>query len=217
MEKRKRVSPSLILSSILAIISVLLVFLDVYTGFALSLFLLSAVMLFSLIRISHFLSRETYLVFSMILGLIIIAMHFFVHNLATPILFLLVVYSVGFILLVLPVNDSGKGKSIREIRSKAAQIKKDIIRRSDEKNIQESPSIQIIEDETDNIYKELERIEQDLKRMEYSAEELKVVGKPKKRKRTAKKKRGRKKKAVKSTKKKTASRKAKKKTAKKKS
>ncbi len=191
-------------ASILGIISTLLIFFDLYSNTGLALLILATVISLTGFLLGASMNKgNLYVLASTLIGLTVLIFHFLVGSVETAILFMVVVYSVGFLLVVVPKEKKEtKAEEIKHImKSKARK----------EESTGKPPTIQIVNEETDKIYRELEKIEEDLKKLEEDEKKKTATKKksPKKKASKKKKKRKKKKKAAKkkSTKKKTTKKK----------
>jgi ABC-type multidrug transport system fused ATPase/permease subunit len=179
MAKQNTYRAVFLASSVLGIISMILIFFDQIRNTGIALLILATVLtLTGLLAGARMTMASTYLMTGTLLGLVIAIFHLLIRKTDTAILFMIVVFSIGFILTVVP----GKKRS-----AKPEEIRKIIGKRAEKE--EELPTIQVVNAETDKIYKELEKIEEELKKLE----------KEEKKKATAKERKTKKKKAKKKT------------------
>ncbi len=183
-----------LITTLLGIMGMLIIFFDLFRNSGMAFIILSAVLALTGFLTGAKITKTTlYILISTLLGLIIASYHIITGSIEAAVLFMIIVFSTGFILVIVPgKKKQTKAQEIRHIIKREAAQKEDL------------PTIQVINEETDKIYKELEKIEDELKKIEVE-EAKKKAAKKKPRKKAKKKKPKKRRKKKKTAKKKKAS------------
>ncbi len=175
--------PIFLASAMLGIISMLLLFFGLLRNSGIAFLILAAVLaLTGFLLGAKMMKANLYVLVSTMVGLLVVIFHFLVRSAETVILFMVVVFSTGFILVL--ISWGKKATMIKEKR----WAKEDKIRQGEE-----LPTIQVVSTETDKIYRELEKIEEELKNLEREEKKRRAATKKKVSKKKPKKRKPKKK------------------------